>query len=305
MFARSQARQPFYEECKVKIIDLISRKSPFYSLEFFPPKNKDQWPAFFAVAEKLRALDPLFASVTYGAGGGTRDNTLEITARLAAAGFEPMAHLTCVGADESGIRNYVESLKAAGVNNILALRGDVPKGESIAWEECEFSYASDLVSFVRGEYPDMGIGVAAYLTPHPESASFAADRAATAKKILAGSDFAVTQLFFDHREYFEYVAQMRALGVQAPIVPGVLPIQSLESIRRVLSLSGCNIPAKLYLAIEEADRTGGHEAVKEAGIAFAVEQIKRLLEGGAPGIHLYTLNKDEMCLRIADAVGKL
>ena len=289
----------------MKIIDLVSKRSPFYSLEFFPPKNKENWPAFFATADKLKALDPLFVSVTYGAGGSTQGSTLEITARLAETGLEPMAHLTCVGADEAGVRAYVEKLQASGVHNILALRGDVPKGMDIRWEECEFSYASDLVSFVRKEYPEMGIGVAAYLTPHPESSSFAADRAATAQKMGAGSDFAVTQLFFDYREYFEYSAQMRAIGVHAPIIPGVLPIQSLESIRRVLSLSGCNIPAKLYLSIEEADRAGGPEAVREAGIAFAVEQVKRLLDGGAPGIHLYTLNKDDVCLRIAESVGKL
>lgn len=289
----------------MKIIDLISRRRPFYSLEFFPPKKKESWPGFYAVVEKLKALDPLFVSVTYGAGGSTQEYTLEITASLAEKGLVPMAHLTCVGADRDGIKNYVRQLRSAGVNNILALRGDVPKGQDIRWDECEFPYASDLVSFVRDENPDMGIGVAAYLTPHPESPSFAFDRIATAKKINAGSDFAVTQLFFDHREYFEYVDQMRALGVETPIVPGVLPVQSLESVRRVLSLSGCNIPAKLYLAIEEADRAGGAEAVKEAGIAFAVEQIQRLLDGGAPGIHLYTLNKDEICLRIAEAVGRL
>lgn len=289
----------------MKIIDMIARRHPFYSLEFFPPKNKEQWPAFFEVVGKLRRLDPLFASVTYGAGGGTQDNTLEITAGLAERGVTPMAHLTCVGASSGSIRNFVEKLQASGVHNILALRGDVPKDREIRWEECEFPYASDLVSFVRKEYPAMGIGVAAYLTPHPESDSFKADRVATATKMNAGSDFAITQLFFDHREYFEYAAQMRALGVHKPLLPGVLPIQSLESIRRVLSLSGCNIPAKLYLAVEEADRKGGAEAVKEAGIAFAVEQIKRLLDGGAPGIHLYTLNKDEVCLRIADSVGKL
>ena len=289
----------------MKIADLIAKRSPFYSLEFFPPKKRENWPGFFTVVEKLNVLDPLFVSVTYGAGGSTQDNTLDITTRLAKSGLVPMAHLTCVGASEKGIRTYVEKLLAAGVHNILALRGDVPKGEDIRWEECEYSYASDLVSFVTREYPDMGIGVAAYLTPHPESAGFAEDRAATAHKMNAGSDFAVTQLFFDHREYFEYVAQMRSLGVHKPILPGVFPVQSLDSIRRVLSLSGCNIPAKLYLAIEEAYRTGGEEAVRETGIAFAAEQIRRLLDGGAPGIHLYTLNKADVCLRIAEAVGKL
>lgn len=288
----------------MKIIEKINARRPFYSLEFFPPKEQDNWPAFFNTVEKLRALDPLFASVTYGAGGGTQAYTLEITARLAQNGLTPMAHLTCVGATADSIRDYLNKLKAAGVFNILALRGDVPKGKEIRWEECPFTYASDLVRLVRKEAPEFGIAVAAYLTPHPESASFAEDREASAFKLNQGSDFAVTQLFFDHREYFEYVEQMAALGITKPILPGVLPVPSFATLKRVLALSGCNIPAKLYLALEEADAKGP-EAVKEAGIVFAVKQIKRLLDGGAPGVHLYTLNQAETCLRIAEAVGPL
>ena len=289
----------------MKIIDAMSGRGPFYSLEFFPPKEREHWPGFFETAEKLRALDPLFVSVTYGAGGGTQDNSLEITARLAQAGLTHMAHLTCVGASKGGIRAFLQALASSEVHNILALRGDVPKGRSIRWEECEFPHASDLVRFVRREFPHFGIGVAAYPTPHPESPSFAADRKAAAEKSRAGSDFAVTQLFFDPREYMEYVEQMRTLGINKPILPGVLPVQSLESLRRILSLSGCNIPAKLWLALEEADRTGGAEKVKEAGIRYAVGQIRRLLDAGAPGIHVYTLNKADVCLRIAEEVGPL
>lgn len=289
----------------MKISELLEKRGPFFSLEFFPPREKEHWPNFFATADKLKALNPLFASVTYGAGGSTQNNTLEITTRLRQEGYVPMAHLTCVGATKDSVRDYLRKLQSAGVHNILALRGDVPKGQSVNWDSCEFTYAADLVRFVREEFPDFGIGVAAYLTPHPESPSFASDRKATVLKLNAGSDFAVTQLFFDPREYFEYVEQMRLLGITKPILPGVLPIQSLESIRRVFSLSGCNIAAKLYYAIEEAHNKGGAEAVKEAGIAYAVEQIKRLLDGGAPGIHLYTLNKADVCLRIAEAIGKL
>ena len=289
----------------MKIIDTIGRRGPFYSLEFYPPKERESWPGFFAVIEELRALDPLFVSVTYGAGGGTRDYTLEITADIARRGLTPMAHLTCVGASPDSIREYVRKLEASGVTNILALRGDVPQGEIIDWQTCAFSYASDLVRFIREEFPHFGIGAAVYLTPHPESASFAEDRKASAFKLAQGSDFAITQLFFDPREYFEYVEQMRSLGIDKPILPGVLPVSSFAALRRVLSLSGCNIPATLYLALEEADRQGGSEAVKEAGIRYAVQQIRRLLDGGAPGIHLYTLNKADTCLRIAEEVGAL
>lgn len=289
----------------MKIIDQINPHAPFYSLEFFPPKERENWPAFFATLEALRALNPLFVSVTYGAGGSTQSNTLEIAGRLAAMGITPMVHLTCLGASARSIEEYLDKLRAAGIKNILALRGDVPQGKTIRWEECPFTYASDLVRFVRETAPDFGIGVAAYLTPHPESASFAEDREAALFKLNQGSDFAVTQLFFDHREYFEYVERMRGLGATKPILPGVLPVPSFATLRRVLALSGCNIPAKLYLALEEADRNGGAEAVKEAGIVFAVEQIRRLLDGGAPGVHLYTLNQAETCLRIAQEVGPL
>ena len=294
-----------HKETFVKIIDKIQHRSPFYSLEFFPPKERESWPGFFETVEALRFLDPLFVSVTYGAGGGTREYTLEITADLARRGLTPMAHLTCVGASSDSIREYVCSLESSGVTNILALRGDVPQGQTIDWNACEFSYASDLVRFVRAEFPHFGIAAAAYLTPHPESASFAEDRNASAHKLNQGSDVAVTQLFFDPREYFEYVAQMKALGITKPILPGVLPVSSFAGLRRVLSLSGCNIPAKLYLALEEADRKGGAEAVREAGITYAVQQIRRLLDGGAPGIHMYTLNRADTCLRIAEEVGAL
>ncbi|MDR1489071.1 MAG: methylenetetrahydrofolate reductase [Desulfovibrio sp.] len=289
----------------MKIIDAIAQSAPFYSLEFFPPKERTAWADFFAVAERLRAVNPLYCSVTYGAGGGVAAGTLEIASRLTGLGFTVMNHLTCVGATPESIRAYLEKLGLAGVENILALRGDPPAGENIRWEDCPFTYAADLVSFVRREFPSFGIAVAAYLTPHPESPSFAEDRLYTAMKIKAGSDFAVTQLFFDSREYFEYVEQLRRLGVTKPILPGVLPVQSMDLLRRVLRLSGCNIPAKLYLALEEADRKGGAEAVREAGAVHAVEQIRQLIAGGAPGVHLYTLNRAELCLRIAEQVGPL
>ncbi len=290
----------------MKIIDAIQlKKTPFYSLEFFPPKDSSHWGSFFATVDKLQAINPLFSSVTYGAGGSTQENTLAITSQLVSKGIEPMAHLTCVGATKEKLRTYLTKLHAANVTNILALRGDAPQGVIIDWQKEEFSYASDLVAFVKEEFPQFGVAVAAYPMPHPQSVSFSQDRLATKIKLDAGSDFAVTQLFFDAREYFEFVDQMRAIGVTKPILPGVLPIQSLDSIRRVLSLSGGNIPAKLYLSIEEAHQKGGVAAVKEAGIAFAIEQIKRLLDGGAPGVHLYTLNQAETCLRIAEAVGPL
>ena len=289
----------------MKIRDRIAAStSPFYSLEFFPPKERENWPGFFATVERLKALNPLFASVTYGAGGSTQDNTLEITSHLKnVMGLEPMAHLTCVGATRERIADYLRRLREVNVDNVLALRGDAPKGQDFDWATAEFRYAADLVRFTRSEQPDMGVGVAGYPAAHPESPSFASDLRHTADKVNAGADFIVTQLFFDVREYFDFVERLRGLGVDKPVLPGILPIQSLESVRRILSLCGANIPGNLYLELEAANEKGGAEAVKEAGIAFAQRQISTLLDGGAPGIHLYTLNRADTCLRIAEAVG--
>ena len=288
----------------MKIIDAMTTR-PFYSLEFFPPQEQHQWPAFFVSVEKLKQLKPLYASVTYGAGGALRQNTLEITARLMNMGIEAMPHLTCVGANREMVTNFLVSLRELGVENVMALRGDQPQhiADSAFCYNPEFAHASQLVAFVRRFFPEFGVAVAGYPSGHPESTTFREDRLYTRDKLEAGADFVVTQLFFDVREYFDMVEQMRAMGVKKPIIPGILPILSLESVRRIISLCGANIPGALYLALEEADKKGGTAAVREVGLSYAVQQIKRLIECGAPGIHLYTLNQAAVCLRIAEEVG--
>ncbi|MDR2745006.1 MAG: methylenetetrahydrofolate reductase [Desulfovibrio sp.] len=283
----------------MRIDSLISKTdTPFFSLEFFPPPDEAQWPVFFNTVERLESLSPLFVSVTYGAGGSHQRNTLEITRELVGRGLVCMPHLTCVGAEPESIRQFLQDLRVVGVDNVLALRGDPPVGQETA-PAGNFRYACDLVTFIRTQAPDMGIGVAAYPSPHPESPTFSEDRGHTAKKFLSGADFAITQLFFDVREYEDLVTGLRAKGVNAPIVPGILPIQSFDSLRRVLSKCEANIPGKFYLSLEEARQKGGEEALREAGLNFAVRQIRRLLDMGAPGIHLYTLNRSDLCLRIA------
>ena len=279
--------------------------APFYSLEFFPPSDTAQLPDFYATVDRLRALNPLFASVTYGAGGARQQNTLAVTAELARRGITAMAHLTCVGAEPQSIAAFLHDLQAAGVNNVLALRGDAPADKPWDWNNAHFRHASDLVAFAREQQPGLGIGVAAYPAPHPESPTFAEDRRCTAEKMRAGADFALTQLFFDAREYEDLVSHLRGQGITTPVIPGILPIQSFDSLRRVLSLCGANIPGKLYLALEKANNDGGAEAVRQVGLDYAVRQIRSLLDAGAPGIHLYTLNKADMCLRLAEAVGTL
>ena len=277
---------------------------PFVSLEFFPPAAESHLPEFYETVERLRSIDPLFLSVTYGAGGGKQQNTLNVTAELARRGFTVMAHLTWVGAEPQAISDFVSHLRAAGVHNVLALRGDAPRGVSDwDWNAGHFHNARDLVRFLRSEHPDLGIGVAGYPAPHPDAATFASDRAYLADKLRAGADFVITQLFFDVREYESLVSSLRAAGLETPVIPGILPIQSFDSLRRVLSLCGANIPGKLCLELEAAHNEGGVEAVREAGLRFAARQIRQLLDCGAPGIHLYSLNKSEMCLRLVEEAG--
>lgn len=280
-------------------------EGPFFSLEFFPPKEVEQHEAFYAVVNKLSAINPLFASVTYGAGGSSQDATLDIVTRIKRDfHMEPMAHLTCVSASEERIAAFLDKLNHAGVDNVLALRGDPPADRTAEydWAQEPFTHAADLVRFTRLHKPEMGIGVAGYPAPHPESLTFASDWSYTVAKIREGADFIITQLFFDVREYFNFVDRLSDMGVSVPVIPGILPVQSLESLRRTLALCGANIPGKLYLDLEAAHNKGGAAAVKEAGIAYAVQQIRTLIDNGAPGIHLYTLNRAESCLRLVDAV---
>lgn len=289
----------------MKISERIAgRTKPFVSYEFFPPKDKNDWPKFFGVVEKLMKTDPLYASVTYGAGGSVKGPSMEIVTTLKKQfGLETMAHLTCLGASADSIAEYTDRLKDNGVDNILALRGDLPQDGSVNIETSPFKHAVDLVRFVRMRHPNFGIGVAGYPAPHPESPSFTSDWRYTVAKIREGADMVITQLFFDVREYFYFVNRLNDKGVSIPVIPGVLPVQSLDSIRRMLSLCGANIPGKLYLDLEAADKKGGVKAVREAGTQYAIKQINALLKGGAKGIHLYSLNMAETCLRIAQETG--
>ena len=284
------------------VCDLIERKSPFISLEFFPPKEREAWPGFFEVVEQLKALNPLFASVTYGAGGGTQDNTLEIAARIKRDhGIEPITHLTSVGASAEKLEGFLNSLSEADIQNVLALRGDPPRGqEGFDFGSQEFRYATDVIEFINTRYPGMCVGGAAYPEPHPESPSIQFDIDMVHKKVELGAKFLVTQLFFDNRLYFDYVERLRAMGSNVPVIPGVLPIMSLRSVKFILGLCGAAIPGKYLTALEKAHEEGGDKAVYELGMKYAVKQAKELVEGGAPGVHLYTLNKAKACLHIGN-----
>lgn len=292
----------------MRIASLIEKQDkPFYSLEFFPPRNKEDWPNFFNVVEKLKVIDPLFTSVTCGAGGSTQAYTVEIASHIKNnLGLECMAHCTCVRSSNETMHQFFQDLQNAGIDNILALRGDKPLDENGQVDESligtDFRYAEDLVRFSREHYPHFGVGVTAYPAPHPESKSFREDRRYLVQKLRAGADFAMTQLFFDAREYINLVETMKDEGITCPIVPGILPIQSLASIKHTLSLCGANIPGKLFLDLEAAHQQGGTEKVKEVGLKYAVEQIRQILDAGAPGIHLYTLNRADLCIQLVDMI---
>lgn len=288
----------------MKIIDSIGRNKKFISFEFFPPKTREAWPVFFNTVQSLAKLNPLFASVTYGAGGSAHAESLEIVTKLQQEyGLKTMAHLTCVGSKLEEITDFLNDLAMAGVTNVLALRGDLPvDGNPVTLHDSPLKYASDLVTFIRATFPEMGIGVAGYPEVHPESENSQADLSFLQMKLNSGADFAITQLFFDNTQYHNFVKRAREVGVTKPIIPGILPVVSLKVIKRIVSLCGACIPAEFLDELEKADRAGGAAAVQKIGVAHARRQTQELLDAGVPGVHIYTLNRAEVVLELLDGL---
>jgi methylenetetrahydrofolate reductase (NADPH) len=288
----------------MRIVDQMNKGDQFISLEFFPPKDKDEWPAFFKRAGRLSQLNPLFVSVTYGAGGSTQGDTLEIVSRLKKEhGLETMAHLTCVGAYRGAVQRFLDDLARAEVYNVLALRGDPPSDAPPEFSACRtLLHASDLTAFIKDAHPGMGIGVAGYPETHPEAPGPVEDLAYLKLKLDRGGDFAITQLFFDNSHYFNFVDRARAAGIVKPIIPGIIPVVSLKVIRRIVSMCGATLPPGYLAELEEADRRGGAAAVQRLGVAYARQQAQDLLAAGVPGVHIYTLNRDEAVLELVDGL---
>lgn len=284
----------------MRIADLLRRQEPFLSLEFFPPKDRAQWPGFFDVVRQLKVLEPLFCSVTYGAGGSTQHNTLEIVTRMKQEyGLEPLAHLTCVGADRDRLGVFLQGLREAGVDNVLALRGDPPKGETeFRPDSDEFRHGSDLVCHIHSEFANLSIGVAGYPEKHPEAVSLEADLEHLRHKVACGADFVITQLFFDNDLYFDFVDRARGAGIDVPIIPGVLPVQNLAALKRMLAFCGATVPEGYMRDLEHVQAVYGDSGVRGLGLGYARSQVRNLLDRGAPGVHLYTLNKADTCLEI-------
>jgi len=276
----------------MQIRDLLAAGKPSFSFEFFPPKNEEAAAQLEKTIAELSVLEPTFVTVTYGAGGSTREKTIDIVSRIKReTGIEAMAHLTCVGATREDLRQVLDRLTSNGVENILALRGDPPKGET-AFQAVEggFRYASELVAFIREEYGDrVCVGGAGYPERHVECANPAVDLDHLKRKVAAGLDFITTQLFFDNRVYFEFVERARACGINVPIVPGIMPITNASQTERFTVSCGATLPFKL--AAELNRRRDDQRAVQQLGVAHATSQCIELLMGGAPGLHFYTLNR--------------
>jgi methylenetetrahydrofolate reductase (NADPH) len=281
----------------MKIAEILAR-GPSFSFEFFPPRTPKAELALMAALEELEPLGPSYVSVTYGAGGSTRDKTHDIvTGILRDTPMTPMAHLTCVGHTRAQLEEIVTRYRDAGVENILALGGDPPA--DLELPPSELQYAVELVHLIRG-IGDFSVGVAAHPEPHPRSESRESDRAHTAAK-LAEADFAITQFFFDAAHYFDLVESLRALGVDKPVIPGIMPATTIGSIKRMAQMQGSEFPRWLADKLEAV--ADDPDAVFEVGVEEATKLCRALLDGGAPGLHFYTLNRSVATRRIYDALG--
>ena len=274
----------------MRIDQLITGDEPVFSFEFFPPKTDEGMENLFETVATLKSLNPAFVSVTYGAGGSTRDRTIAIVGRIKnELGIEAMAHFTCVGATVEELREVLDEIAATGVENIIALRGDPPQGQTdFVKTEGGLGHGDELVKLIADNY-DVCVAAACYPEPHPEAISPEDDLAHVKQKVENGADFLVTQLFFDNEAYFDYVERARAAGIDVPIVPGIMPIGGYEQIKRFTSLCGASIPPRLMAELDA--RKDDPDAVADLGVAYATLQCADLLSRGAPGIHFYTLNK--------------
>jgi methylenetetrahydrofolate reductase (NADPH) len=274
----------------MRIADLLERQRPVFSFEFFPPKTDEGEQTLRSTLEVLKDDAPDFVSVTYGAGGTTRNRTLEITRSIKHdLGIEAMAHLSCVGEPRERLIELLEQIAAAGIENVLALRGDPPRGET-EWTPHPggLSYSVELIKLIRERF-DFCVGAAGFPEVHLDAPDRASDLRYAREKVEAGADFLITQLFFDNELYFDYVEDARSAGIEVPLVPGIMPITNYGQIRRFTEMCGATIPEDLTRQLD--GRADDPEAVAELGVAYATLQCSDLLARGAPGVHFYTLNR--------------
>jgi methylenetetrahydrofolate reductase (NADH) len=280
---------------------LATAEEPVFSFEFFPPSTDDGWRNLREALTSLAALEPAFASVTYGAGGSTRERTLEVTKWLKQdLGIEAMAHLSCVGATREELCQILDGIVAAGIENVLALRGDPPRGE-IEWRPHPggLKYSTELAGLISERY-SIGIGAACFPEVHPEAPDLPHDLRFLKQKVDSGASFLITQLFFDNELYFTFVDVARAAGIEVPIIPGIMPITDVKQIKRITEMCRASIPQRLLDALEW--RAADPEAVLQLGVSYATLQCAELLARGAPGIHFYTLNRSPATRAILSAL---
>jgi methylenetetrahydrofolate reductase (NADPH) len=265
-------------------------RAPVFSFEFFPPKTPEGETMLRETLTTLRELEPDFVSVTYGAGGSTRERTVEITKWIKRElGIEAMAHLSCVGEPVERLREILDEVGEEGIDNVLALRGDPPRGQTEWTPHPEgLRYSTELIALIAGDY-DFCIGAASFPEVHPDAPDMDHDIRFLKEKLAAGANFLITQLFFDNRFYFDFVARCREAGVTAPIVPGVIPITNVAQLRTITEMCGASLPPALVAELDR--RADDPDAVLQFGVAYATLQCADLLRRGAPGIHFYTLNR--------------
>jgi methylenetetrahydrofolate reductase (NADPH) len=274
----------------MRIDQILEEQHPAFSFEFFPPKDDEGAERLRNALRDLRDDDPAYVSVTYGAGGSTRDRTVEITREIKDEyGLEAMAHLSCVGTTEAEVRGILDEVRDAGIENVLALRGDPPRGES-EWQPHPggLRHSVELIELIADGY-GFNVGAACFPEVHPEASGPEQDLQFLKEKVDAGASFLITQLFFDNDFYFDFVDQVRAAGITVPLIPGIMPITNYAQIKRFTEMCGASIPDDLGRELEE--RADDPDAVVELGVAYATLQCSELLARGAPGVHFYTLNR--------------
>jgi methylenetetrahydrofolate reductase (NADPH) len=276
----------------VRIIEILKSHKPMFSLEFFPPKTEQGMSELFETLKETKKLQPGFISVTYGAGGKTRDKTIGIVKRAKREiGLESTAHLTCVGHSKQEIKALLDEISMSGIENVVALRGDPPEGEPrFVPNPYGFRYASELTAFIHSSY-SLCIAVAGYPEGHIESPDKETDWDHLQEKVKAGADLIITQLFFDNRHFFTFERRMRERGVKVPIIPGIMPITNYNQILRFTRLCGATIPDRLVKDLESIQ--DNPDAVYQYGVKHSIQQCKELLDHGVAGIHFYTLNKSK------------
>lgn len=276
----------------MKITDIIKSRQAVLSFEVFPPKTDDKFESVAGAIDEIAALRPDFMSVTYGAGGGTSAYTVAISARLKKLGVNPVAHLSCISSTKADVHQKLAQLKAEGIENILALRGDIPADFS---GNLEYKYASELVEDIKN-FGGFCIGGACYPEGHPESDTIFSDIANLKRKVDAGCDYLTTQMFFDNDLFYSFLAKVYSAGITVPVIPGIMPITRAAQVRRTLQLSGSPMPAKFRRIV---DRFGDNPAaMRQAGVAYATEQIIDLYANGIRAVHVYSMNKPEVARAI-------